>query len=165
MENRSLLKRGRRSLKRSRDNEIYIPSLCYHRKTHAASKMSSLCGRSRRNARLQTSCSVEATDGMKRLPRCLDAVAAVKMVINLLLANGHHNCLSREANGDCELQDAAYYLGIEVPAFSSKRKRRSRDESSGIYCHRSSKKCINARALRPTIARWLMKFSILIQRA
>ena len=39
------------------------------------------------------------------------------MVVNLLLANGNHNCLSCEVNGDCELQDAAYKLGIEAPGF------------------------------------------------
>ncbi len=101
----------------ARDYGLYIPSLCYHPKLGPAS-MCRVCVVDVDGVRaLQTSCSLMATDGMKintASPRVLEAR---KMVVNLLLSNGNHDCLSCEVNGDCELQDAAYHLGIETPAF------------------------------------------------
>ena len=42
---------------------------------------------------------------------------ARKLVVELLLSSGNHNCLYCEANGKCELQDVAYELKIENPRF------------------------------------------------
>jgi formate dehydrogenase major subunit len=39
--------------------------------------------------------------------------SARRILIEYLLSNGHHNCLTCEANGRCELQDATYQLGIK----------------------------------------------------
>ena len=36
-----------------------------------------------------------------------------RTIVENLLYNGHHNCLACEANGRCELQDVAYWLGIK----------------------------------------------------
>lgn len=133
--------KGKTILEVARDNELYIPSLCYHRKTGPASKCRACVVEVEGMRGLQTSCSVEATDGMVVNSDTPDAVAAQKMVINLLLANGHHNCLSCEANGDCELQDAAYYLGIETPAFLIETEAPLTDESSEFIVI-DHKKCI-----------------------
>ena len=90
---------------------------------------------------LQTSCSVEVTDGMIVNANTEQVLTARKMVVELLLANGKHNCLSCESNGDCELQDAAYSLGIETPAFIVDTEDIEPDDSSeGIIIDRN--KCI-----------------------
>jgi predicted molibdopterin-dependent oxidoreductase YjgC len=124
----------------ARENGFYIPSLCYHPKLGPAS-MCRVCVVEVEGVRaLQTACALSATDGMKiqtASPRVIDAR---KMVINLLLANGNHDCLSCEVNGDCELQDAAYHLGIEVPAFLVE-ERMERDLSSA-FIMRDLNKCI-----------------------
>jgi predicted molibdopterin-dependent oxidoreductase YjgC len=40
-----------------------------------------------------------------------------KINIELLLASGHHNCLTCEANGDCRLQELAYRYKVETIRF------------------------------------------------
>jgi predicted molibdopterin-dependent oxidoreductase YjgC len=126
----------------ARDNGFYIPSLCWHKKIGPAS-MCRVCVVEIDGMRgLQTACSVEAAEGMKVTTDSPSIKEARKLVVNLLLANGQHNCLSCEANGECELQDAAYHLGIEVPAFTiAADADYPKDESSEMIA-RHSGKCI-----------------------
>jgi len=39
-----------------------------------------------------------------------------RTIVDMLLSEGEHDCLSCEMCGECELQDAAYRLGIERPS-------------------------------------------------
>jgi len=90
---------------------------------------------------LQTACSLVPNDGMRINTQTSRVIEARKMVVNLLLSNGNHNCISCEMNGDCELQNAAYSLGIEVPAFIVE-ETEERDESAAFIV-RDSNKCIH----------------------
>ncbi len=124
----------------ARENGIYIPSLCYHRKLGPAS-MCRVCVVEVEGTRnLQTACSLMPSDGMKISTDSERVITARKMVVNLLLANGNHNCLICEKNGDCELQEAAYKLGIEVPAFVVEE--REEKDMSGAFIFRDGNKCI-----------------------
>ena len=124
----------------ARENDIYIPSLCYHTRTGPAS-MCRVCVVEVEGVRgLQTSCALTATAGMKIQTTSQRVMDARKVVVNLLLANGNHDCLSCEVNGDCELQDAAYHLGIETPAFLVK-EWEPRD-TSAAFILRDGNKCI-----------------------
>lgn len=124
----------------ARENGIYIPSLCYHPKLGPAS-MCRVCVVEVEGVRgLQTACTLVPTEGMKVQTATARVIEARKLVVNLLLANGNHNCLSCEANGDCELQDAAYHLGIQVPAFLVEQWE-PRDESVA-FIMRDPGKCI-----------------------
>jgi predicted molibdopterin-dependent oxidoreductase YjgC len=124
----------------ARENNFYIPSLCYHPKLGPAS-MCRVCVVEVEGMRgLQPSCAMIPGDGAKVQTASERVIEARKMVVNLLLANGNHNCLSCEVNGDCELQEAAYRLGIEVPAFLVEQ-REERDES-GAFIMRDPGKCI-----------------------
>lgn len=135
-----LCKKGDTVLKAARDNGIYIPSLCHHPKVGTAG-MCRICVVEVDGIRgLQTSCSLPVTDGMKVETETTRVIEARKMVVNMLLSNGNHNCLSCEVNGNCELQDAAYRLGIEVPAFLVE-KPEPRDDS-GAFILRDPGKCI-----------------------
>ena len=44
--------------------------------------------------------------------------ASRRMVLELLLASGNHNCLVCEANGACELQALAYRYQVATPSFA-----------------------------------------------
>ncbi|MFC2140452.1 2Fe-2S iron-sulfur cluster-binding protein, partial [Candidatus Auribacterota bacterium] len=124
----------------ARENNIYIPSLCYHEKIGPASKCRICVVEVEGMRGLQTACSVEATDSMVVKTETEEIITARKMIVNLLLANGEHNCLSCESNGECELQEAAYNLGIEVPAFVVNDGDAPYDESSEMIV-RDLKKC------------------------
>ena len=104
-------------LEAARENDIYIPTLCYHKKTGPASVCRLCVVEIKGSKDLFTSCSVKAKDGLVVKTNTKRIIEARKTIVNLLLSNGNHDCLSCEANGDCELQDAAYHLGIEAPAF------------------------------------------------
>lgn len=131
---------GKSVLQIARESDIYIPTLCYHSRTGPAS-MCRVCVVEVEGMRgLQTACSLLATDGMKIATSSPRVLAARKAVVNLLLANGNHDCLSCEANGACELQDAAYHLGIETPAFLVEQ-HEARDDSAAFII-RDHQKCI-----------------------
>lgn len=124
----------------ARENDIYIPSLCYHPKLGTAGLCRICVVEVEGTRNLQTSCSMVPTDGMKILTGSKRVIDARKMIVNMLLANGNHNCMSCEVSGNCELQDAAYRLGIEAPAFIVE-ENDQRDESSPFII-RDSNKCI-----------------------
>jgi len=132
---------GKTILQVARENNIYIPSLCYHEKTGPASKCRVCLVEVEGMRGLQTACSVTAKDGMEVSTKTEEIIEAQKSFINLLLSNGHHNCLSCEANGECELQQAAYYLGIEVPAFIIEPEEVHYDDSSEMII-RELGKCV-----------------------
>ncbi len=134
------LEGGKTVLQIARENGIYIPSLCYHPKLGPAS-MCRVCVVEVEGVRaLQPACSLIPLEGTKIQTASARVIEARKMVVNLLLANGNHNCLSCEVNGDCELQDAAYHLGIEVPAFVVEQWE-DRDDSAA-FIMRDPNKCI-----------------------
>jgi len=109
---------GQTVLEVARENQVYIPSLCYHSKTGPASRCRVCVVEVEGLPGLQTACTLTAEAGMKVDSESPQVQEVRRMLIELLLAEGEHDCLSCEANGRCELQDAAYYLGIEKPAFT-----------------------------------------------
>jgi predicted molibdopterin-dependent oxidoreductase YjgC len=104
---------GRTVLQVARENNIHIPTLCWHPKTGPASQCRICVVEIEGMRGLQTSCSVLARDGMMVRTTTDTVRTAQKVLVEYLLSNGHHNCLTCEATGRCELQDAAYQLGIK----------------------------------------------------
>ncbi len=132
---------GQTVLQVARDNGIYIPSLCYHAKIGPAGKCRVCVVEVEGMRGLQTSCNLPVKDGMNVRTDTEVVKAHQRLIVDLLLSSGKHDCLSCEQNGICELQDAAYYLGIERPSFDLAPKTIDIDESSEmVYVDRS--KCI-----------------------
>ncbi|MCK7491300.1 MAG: 2Fe-2S iron-sulfur cluster-binding protein [Comamonadaceae bacterium] len=67
---------------------------------------------------LVASCAMPAEKGMIVTTNSERVLAARKLTVELLLTQGHHNCLVCESNGDCVLQSLAYSLGIDTPRFA-----------------------------------------------
>lgn len=98
-------------------NGIDIPTLCYLK----GSMPTGAC----------RICMVEVKGTRNLLPSCATPVARNMVVeteserviksrrinIELLIASGHHNCLTCEANGDCRLQELAYRYQVETIRF------------------------------------------------
>lgn len=133
---------GQSVLEAARAAGIYIPSLCYHPRTGWAARCRACVVEIEGLRGLQTSCTVPAKDGMVVRTNTAAILEARRMIVELLLANGNHECLSCEANGACELQNMAYSLGIERPAFLISGDAQPLDDSSeGII--RDLGKCIH----------------------
>ena len=128
----------------ARENDIYIPTLCYHKKTGPASVCRLCIVEIEGSKDLHTSCSAPAKEGLVVKTNTKRIIEARKTIVNLLLSNGNHDCLSCEANGDCELQDAAYNLGIEAPAFTldSDNKHRLEKDNTAEFIVIDHKRCI-----------------------
>jgi formate dehydrogenase major subunit len=132
---------GQTVLEAARENGIYVPSLCYHPRTGPAGKCRVCVVEVEGMNGLQTACTLMVREGMKVLADSDKVQDARKLVVNLLLSTGKHDCLSCEQNGICELQDVAYYLGIETPAFRLGDTTAQVDDSSQ-FVYRDHSKCI-----------------------
>lgn len=147
-----LAEEGQTVLEAARAADIHIPSLCYHPRTGVAARCRACVVEIEGLRGLQTSCTVLAKEGMVVQTESAKVLAARRMVVELLLANGHHDCLACESNGACELQDMAYQLGIERPPFLISTEEEPLDDSSEgivrdqnkcIYCGRCVAACNN----------------------
>jgi len=104
----------------ARANGIYtIPTLCYMKGTHSTGSCR-LCVVEVEGWRtLAPACHTAAAPNMVIQTESPRVDAARKMVIELMLASGNHNCLVCEANGACELQALAYRYQVPTPAFAA----------------------------------------------
>ncbi len=132
---------GRTILEVAREMGAYIPTLCYHPKVGAAA-LCRICAVEVEGARgLITACNTVVQDKMvvrTSTPKVLDAR---RVIVELLLEDGNHDCLSCEKCGDCELQDAAYRLGISTPGPKDPARLQPLDDSHPMIL-RDPNKCI-----------------------
>ncbi|MBW6459125.1 MAG: (2Fe-2S)-binding protein [Bacteroidales bacterium] len=132
---------GKTVLDVAREHDIYIPTLCHHPRTGKAGKCRACLVEVEGLRGLKESCALEVRDGMSVKTHTEQIQEVRKMIVELLLSNGEHNCIACEKNGHCELQDMAYHLGIERPGYLLDYERITLDESSeGII--RDANKCI-----------------------
>jgi predicted molibdopterin-dependent oxidoreductase YjgC len=108
---------GQTILEVARQNGIYIPTLCHYQGTTNVGACR-VCAVEVENARsLIASCAMPVSPGMIINTNTDRVIQARKLVVELIWASGDHNCLTCEKNGDCELQDLIYQMGIEKPRF------------------------------------------------
>ncbi len=123
-------KKGQTVLQAALANGMYIPHLCYHEKVGVAGKCRACVVEIEGMRGLQTSCSIPVKEGMVVNSQSETALQAQRLVIDLMLSTGKHDCLACEQNGSCELQDAAYFLGIERPSLQYADIDRGMDQTS-----------------------------------
>ncbi len=108
---------GQTILETARDAGVFIPTLC-HLKGAMPTGACRVCLVEVEGARsLAASCSTPVSPGMVVYTESGRVLNARKMIVELLLSSGHHNCMVCEANGDCRLQDLAYACRITETKF------------------------------------------------
>ncbi len=134
-------RKGQTVLEVCRDNDIHVPTLCYHPKMPPYGGCR-LCIVEIENMRgLPPSCTTPATEGMKIATHSERLVQVRKTVLELLLAYGDHNCLMCEKNGECELQNLVYEHGIEAVRFKTGFVPKPVDDSNSMIM-RDPNKCV-----------------------
>jgi len=114
----TIFKPGQTILDAARDAGVTIPTLC-HLKGTTPTGACRVCLVEVSGARsLMASCSTPVTPGMVVETDNERARRTRKLIVDLLLSSGHHNCVVCEANGDCRLQDLAYACGITEVRFT-----------------------------------------------
>ncbi len=108
---------GQTILDAARNFGIEIPTLCYL-KGATPTGACRICLVEVKGARsLMAACSTPVGPGMEVFTDSDLVHKARKMNVELLLASGKHDCLVCEANGDCRLQNLAYFYNITQSRF------------------------------------------------
>ena len=134
---------GSTILEAAKQNNIYIPNLCYLEGVHKFGSCR-LCVVEVEGARtLQASCMVPAREGMVIRTNTETTRKARKALYELLLSDHPKDCLSCERNQSCELQEMGNVLGVTEARFEGKRAKGQIDTSPSIS--RDMSKCILCR--------------------
>jgi len=104
-------------LEAARENGIFIPTLCQYADTTNVGACRVCVVEVEKARTLVASCCMPVSAGMVVRTDTKAVRDAQRMIVELLWASGDHNCLVCEKNGNCELQDLVYWLGIEKPRF------------------------------------------------
>jgi formate dehydrogenase alpha subunit len=127
---------GQTVLDAARSAGIDIPSLCRHRKTGAPGNCRLCVVEVEGMEGFQISCRLPASTGMTVRAHSDALLELRRSLITLLLSNGRHDCERCEADGHCELQDAARLLEVEKPDFIVDRPYPPVDRSSPMIVRR-----------------------------
>ena len=133
---------GQTVLTIARNNCIYIPTLCFHRKLAPEGRcrvcLVNLAGT---QGPPQPACLLAAQDGMVIVTADEELQRLRRNMVELMLSNGEHDCIACDRNGECELQSLAYALGVERPSIVVPQQKRLVDSSSPMIT-RDMRRCI-----------------------
>lgn len=132
---------GETILQVAQRNGIYIPTLCYLRGASptGACRVCLVEVEGARN--LVASCAAPVAPGMVINTESDRLIKSRRINLELLLASGHHDCVTCEADGDCRLQELAYRYEVENVRFAE-RPTRYPTESENEMIIRDFSRCI-----------------------
>jgi predicted molibdopterin-dependent oxidoreductase YjgC len=134
-------KKGQTVLEVALANGVEIPSLCYHPRISKTGACR-LCTVRVNNTMLKTACTEPAVAGMRIDSEDPELSEIRKGLLEFLLAEGDHNCLYCEANGDCELQKLCFRYNVEYQQTDLPRNTREVDVVSSKGLRRNENRCI-----------------------
>jgi NADP-reducing hydrogenase subunit HndD len=120
---------------------IHIPRLCYHPSLSVlgACRICIVEVEGQRNP--VASCAFPVAEGMKVRTASPLLRRLRRDIVELLLDNHPKDCQTCDRDGNCELQNLAYSLGVRERLFEGDRKRFGRDERS-MSVTRDPEKCV-----------------------
>lgn len=120
---------------------IKIPRLCYHPQLSilGACRICIVEVEGQRNP--VASCAFPVAEGMKVRTASPLLRRLRRDIVELILDNHPQDCQTCERDGNCELQNLAYSLGVRERLFEGERKRLEKDTSS-VAVIRDPEKCI-----------------------
>jgi predicted molibdopterin-dependent oxidoreductase YjgC len=95
----------------------FIPTLCHHPALEDIGACRACVVQIDGSNKLQTSCTTKVREGMHIDTRNEKVRESQKMAIELILSTHPNDCMTCDQNGNCELQDLAYYFDIKEPMF------------------------------------------------
>jgi formate dehydrogenase major subunit len=141
---------GQTILEVARENQIDIPSLCYHPCLENLGGCRVCLVEIAKAPVLQPACTYPATEGIAVETESPRVVEMRKFILQMLFSERNHYCIYCEMSGDCELQSLAYRYGMdrfEYPTLHPKypvdgsRKYFLMDHNRCILCRRCIRAC------------------------
>jgi len=120
---------------------IHIPRLCHHPDLSLAGSCRVCIVDVKDMGIYMTACSQKVWEGMDVQTSSPAIRQARRDIVELLLDNHPMDCQTCERDGNCELQNLAYTLGVRERLFKGERKRFPREDSSDSVV-RDAEKCI-----------------------
>jgi len=120
---------------------IRIPRLCYHPELSLMGSCRVCIVEVKDMGFYMTSCSQKVWEGMEVQTNSPEIRQARRDIVELLLDNHPRDCQTCERDGNCELQNLAYAMGVRARHFEGRRKRFPLDLSSHSVV-RDSEKCV-----------------------
>ncbi|NGX52711.1 MAG: NADP-reducing hydrogenase subunit HndC [Candidatus Anoxychlamydiales bacterium] len=120
---------------------VRIPRLCYHPQLSLEGSCRVCIVQIKGYDYFLTSCSHKVEEGMDVLTNSPDIRQSRRDIIELILDNHPKDCQTCERDGNCELQNLAYSLGVRERLFEGKRKKHKIEDSSSAVV-RDAEKCI-----------------------
>ncbi|MFO7901615.1 MAG: NADH-dependent [FeFe] hydrogenase, group A6 [Planctomycetota bacterium] len=120
---------------------VRIPRLCYHPDLSLMGSCRVCIVEVKGMGFYMASCSVKVWDGMEVETSSPEIRQARRDIVELLLDNHPRDCQTCERDGNCELQNLAYSMGVRERLFEGRRKRFPIENSSQSVI-RDPEKCI-----------------------
>ncbi len=111
-------KSGQTILEAAKENGVHIPTLCHHPRLPITGACRVCVVEIEGAPRLEASCATPIRKGMIVRTDSERVRQARKMVVELLLTRHKIHCLTCESNGNCDLQDLAYDMEIDMDSLS-----------------------------------------------
>ncbi|MEQ8159599.1 MAG: 2Fe-2S iron-sulfur cluster-binding protein, partial [Smithellaceae bacterium] len=112
---------GQMILEAAKNSGTEIPTLCYLKDATPTGACRICCVEVKGARSLMAACSTPVSPGMEVITNSDAVHRARKLNVELMLASGKHNCMTCEANGNCRLQDLAYFYKITELKFEEKK--------------------------------------------
>ncbi|MBN1293608.1 MAG: iron hydrogenase small subunit [Candidatus Latescibacteria bacterium] len=120
---------------------VHIPRLCYHPDLSLQGSCRVCIVEVKDMNFYMASCSVQVWENMEVKTNTPEIRQARRDIVELLLENHPRDCQTCERDGNCELQNLAYSMGVRERLFEGERKMFPLEES-GRSVVRNSDKCI-----------------------
>lgn len=120
---------------------VRIPRLCYHPDLSLAGACRVCIVEVEELGGYVASCSLPVWEGMVVRTNSPEIRQARRDIVELILDNHPMDCQTCERDGNCELQNLAYSLGVRERLFAGRRKEFAIDDSS-VAVVRNPNKCI-----------------------
>lgn len=133
---------GKTILEACKENNIHIPTLCYHEDLCLAG-VCRICVVEIEGMRtLASSCTYPITNKIKIRTSSDRVRKARRHVLDLILSEHYGECYSCHRNGNCELQTLAQEYGVDYYRFGHITERRHKVDRSSYAVVRDMDKCI-----------------------
>ena len=107
---------GRNLVQVARENEIFIPSLCYFEDIEPPLGTCRVCT-CKIDGVPGPACTESVRDGMVVEASTDELVDARGAIVEMMFSEGNHFCPSCQKSGDCDLQHMGYELGVSSSRF------------------------------------------------